>query len=197
MKICTVTHRNPIAGVFSEDEIAKIADAYLTGPEWEPTRTEVASLEQRVAGIAWYEALTGGITVEVVDEDEPYDTAETMRQSVRACKTLQIAASFKADPVLSPEVNVQYRAAHDLHHCASDSCDFYFDGEVCALSKFLQYFDPLSCEARYVTADIIGQVAVRRVTGAFPNPQRSVLAPEWVTARVAIMYGLMNPLTLL
>ncbi len=119
-------------------------------------------------------------TVEFVSYD-PYPTADDMRKAFHSDKHLLISTLYNNSAIMPSITNLQFRFAHDIHHCLTQDCNFAFQGEICACSKFLRYAKGDSELQAWLFTEIIGQAAYRGEYGKFADEQKFALAPlAWV-----------------
>jgi hypothetical protein len=126
-------------------KIEDLASVYSTGAHKQLNIQELAEIH------AWVRRRfvedTAGITVNYVDY-QPYDRVAEMSRYVRMYRYLEVSSQFNNDPVLPGELNLMYRASHDMLHVALDA-EFDWSGELAV--------------ARYALAGEIGRPLIQQL----------------------------------
>lgn len=187
-----------ILDLLTNDEIATIGQNYFNKPAITPSRHNVQVFRQIIYfSLAQYTKLWNNPTIDYVDY-QPYITADEMRDSLTVTGRLLISTQYnEPSPIMSPVTNLLFRAAHDLHHCTTQNCNFELWGELCAYSKFA--FDACEqCEnasldskpyISFLACEIIGQLCAARVIGGFPEQRLSHCVPMGIIDRILAVYN--------
>ena len=188
---------DPIVGVITEADVQQIAREYEQGEDLRTVlhpylrytylrdefRAFVTAVKQaefyRNARIREIRYVTG----------QPYETAQEMRQRVEESGILRISTDFNTDEFLGERGNLEFRAAHDMHHIRSEHCNFNLWGEICAYAKFASY-TRIGVFRSILFSEIVAQVCVLRTTGDFPIAQKIVLHNPDIIRKVDRAYGI-------
>lgn len=185
MRFYPVFYKEPIANIISNNEVSELAEHYANAPVWAYTPDERQQLRNTIRNVARLERDKMGVAVQYVS-GQPYADADDMREDVKH-RRLLISTDYNNSPMFGYAVNLDFRVAHDLHHCQTEKCNFNLDGEICASAKMLQYFLHWQVGSRYILGEIVMQVCYLRAFGNFPE-QREILAPVWLYERIKRAY---------
>jgi hypothetical protein len=123
------------------------------------------------------DAIRQQITVEVVDDSEPYMSAQEMCEDIHKNRHFKVSRANSEHAVWSQEDNVNFRIVHDvLGHCQSGG-DFSWRGENLACGVHFPLVSPLAREALFT--ECIGQVAYRSYFKGF-GPQKIGLLSQFL-----------------
>lgn len=129
-------------------------------------------------------------------EYDPYKTTQEMRNDMLANNRLLITTAFN-DPytqLMTPETNLWFRSAHDIHHAMTDDCNFELWGEVCAFSIFAKYAQQAGAYSsvfiQVLACEIVGQLCYLRTFGEFMPEQKVVVdaVPQHIIDRILKAY---------
>lgn len=121
------------------------------------------------------------IPVTFVDFD-PYPCASVMKKRVLAERRLQVSTRNNIHPTLSPAVNLQARAVHDLLGHLSSGADFSIQGEITAYVTQAALHS--GAVAGVLFCEIVGQTAAQVTQGRFLK-QKVVLFDECIRTQAA------------
>jgi hypothetical protein len=96
---------------------------------------------------------------------QPYSTTDEMRADWRK-NLLKISTDYNNSPLMPGQVNLWFRAAHDIHHCLTKDCNFNLWGELCAFVKFALHTQNVEYR-RILFCEIVAQVCYLRVYGHY------------------------------
>lgn len=153
--------------------IKSFAHFYMTGEDLNPN-PELVSL--------WKDTIAHGYDeldyfVWFVSTD-PYKTFEEMKEDYNKTGILKVYdGDCEGHPYLTPEENAKARAVHDWYHLRYDY-DFSAEGE---LGVWLQQSKDCPELREVYFSEIVGQACCYIEWGVFPNPQRVVKIPPYVT----------------
>jgi hypothetical protein len=150
------------------DQKDEIAQAYSKMPAFDEKAVpawKALAAESKVQA----DAIRQQITVEVVDEGEPYATAQEMVEDIHKNKHFKVSRANSEHPVWSVEDNVNFRIVHDVIGHAQSGGDFSWRGENLACGVHFPLVSPLAREALFT--ECIGQTAYRSYYKGF-GPQK-------------------------
>lgn len=148
-----------------KEEIAKAYSAMPPFDEKAVPAWKALAAESKVQA----DMIRSQITVEVVDDPEPYRSAAEMCEDVHKNKHFAVSRANTSHPVWSEEDNVNFRIVHDvIGHCQSGG-DFSWRGENLACGVHFPIISPLAREACFT--ECIGQTAYRSFYRGF-GPQK-------------------------
>lgn len=155
-----------------------IAEIYATAPA-KDSRV-VSSYQATVENIEYlYDKIASkyGIGVEH-SEDDPYESDSDMIQDIHKNKRIKVYTGHSDHPYYSPEINVKFRAIHDIftHYTPNRRSidqdkvnyrgnDFTYPGELDSYYTHMKYSKPV-CHPAYFS-EVVGQVSYQAVTGDF------------------------------
>ncbi len=187
----------PIVDILTNEEIATIGENYLNLPEIVPSRNQIQFFRQIVRfSLSQYAAIHNYPVLDFVDY-QPYVDADTMRYDLKKTGYLMISTQYnEPSAIMSKETNLLFRAAHDLHHCSTQSCNFELWGEICAFSKFafsaLECADNAKLDAKFyvsvLACEILGQLCAARLIGKFPEQKLNHCVPSGIIERILHAY---------
>lgn len=150
------------------DQATEIGQAYSKMPPFDEKAVpawKALAAESRIQA----DAIRKQITVEVVDDPEPYTSAQQMCEDVHKNKHFSVSRANSEHPIWSVEDNINFRIVHDvLGHCQSGG-DFSWRGENLACGVHFPLVSPLAREALFT--ECIGQQAYYRTFHGF-GPQK-------------------------
>lgn len=146
-------------------EIARIYQAVvqaaaLASPE---VHEAYEALAEECNDLYW--TLVAAVKVIGVDLDEPYKTADDMFEAIRKGSLMGSNRNL-AHPIWTDKENYVFRVVHALLGHFGPKADFSWDGEQRAYAAQATWHGPVATRALYT--EVIGQTAVRSVTGKFP-----------------------------
>jgi hypothetical protein len=158
------------------DQKEEIAKAYRALPVFDPKALpawEALANETR----AQAKAIMRQIDVQVVDDPEPYETAQEMCEDIKRNGRFLVSRANSDHPVWSPEDNINFRIVHDvIGHCQSGG-DFSWRGENMACGVHFPLVSSLAQEALFT--ECIGQTAYYSFYRGF-GPQKVGLMSEFL-----------------
>lgn len=158
------------------DQKEEIAKAYSQMPAFDEKAIpawQALAAESKVQA----DAIRAQIQVEVVDDPEPYHSAQEMCEDVHKNKHFSVSRANSDHPLWSVEDNINFRIVHDvLGHCQSGG-DFSWRGENLACGVHFPLVSPLAREALFT--ECIGQVAYRSHYRGF-GPQKIGLLSDFL-----------------
>lgn len=138
------------------DQKEEIAQAYSKMPVFDEKAVpawQALAAESRVQA----DAIRQQIKVEVVDDPEPYHTAQEMAQDIHQNKRFKVSRANSHHPVWTVEDNLNFRIVHDVLGHGQSGGDFSWRGENLACGVHFPLVSPLAREALFT--DCIGQTA--------------------------------------
>lgn len=115
------------------------------------------------------DAIKQQLTVEVVDDPEPYPTATEMVEDIHKNRHFKVSRANSEHSVWSTEDNVNFRIVHDVIGHGQSGGDFSWRGENLACGVHFALVSPLAREALFT--ECIGQTAYRSFYKGF-GPQK-------------------------
>ena len=115
------------------------------------------------------DAIRKQITVEVVDDPEPYMSAQEMVEDIHKNRHFSVSRANSEHPIWSVEDNINFRIVHDVLGHAQSGGDFSWVGENKACGVHFPLVSPLAREALFT--ECIGQQAYYRAFHGF-GPQK-------------------------
>lgn len=163
---------NVQVGLISDSEIKAIAEHYHNSPDITESVDKYA-FSKFVHQVYSFE--TGRTRVKnapvLLDVQyvtgQPYNDTDAMRVDWRK-NTLKISTDYNNSPLMPGQVNLWFRAAHDVHHCQTKDCNFNLWGELCAFVKFALHTQNVEYR-RILFCEIVAQVCYLRTYGNFPD----------------------------
>lgn len=112
-------------------------------------------------------------------EDDAYQTAKEMRESILATGEVKIYTGYSGHSYLNKEENAIGRAIHDIFaHCVC-GCPFTFQGEYNAYLEQRKHYPEWTWKVLF--AEIPAQTAAYYYNNDFSYKQRAIEAPqEWL-----------------
>jgi hypothetical protein len=153
--------------------IKGIADAYMAGEDLNPDPLLVRAWKNNIQRN--YEELPCFVWFVGTD---PYPTFLDMQEDYSRTGILKVYdGDCDNHPFLTPEENAKARAVHDWVHL-QHGYDFSARGELGVWLKQSQECPPLK---EIYFSEIVGQACCFLEWGVFPNPQRLVKMPDYIT----------------
>lgn len=154
------------------DKLAQIAEAYAKAPVYDP-KSVGAWMELAADSKRRYDVLSSDMHIEVVNEPEPYATAEEMIEDIHKNKHLAVTR-FNADhPVWSADQVVHFRAVHNILGHAAAGGDFGWHGENQACAAHFPLVSPNAQKALF--SECLGRLAYSLHTQGFGPHKIAVL----------------------
>lgn len=184
-----------IQNLLTAEEIEAIANRLKHGKASkfdDDFRAKWRSFVSTMLGRSLVDALPkfGKFEVVFVSHD-PYQTTQQMRNDILVNRRLQITTAFNTPYVqlMTPDTNLWFRAAHDIHHSMTDDCNFELWGEVCAFSIAAKYAND-STFIKVLACEIVGQLCYLRTFGEFMPEQKVVVdaVPQHIIDRIIKAY---------
>lgn len=150
------------------DQVSEIAQAYAKMPPFDEKAVpawKALAAESKIQA----DAIRRQITVEVVDDPEPYMSAQQMVEDIHKNKHFAVSRANSEHPIWSVEDNVNFRIVHDVLGHAQSGGDFSWVGENKACGVHFPLVSPLAREALFT--ECIGQQAYYREFHGF-GPQK-------------------------
>lgn len=169
---------SPIRDVLDKRDVATIAMLFEQAVKTKTTDVaikDVAAFRNFVKKVAKLEVKQAGVEVRYV-EGQPYDNADEMREDVKLGGMLKISTDFNTSELLPGQLNLDFRTAHDLHHCQTEDCNFELWGECCAFAKFAARANGDAALINILFSEIVAQTCYLRIFGEFPD--QAVLGPS-------------------
>lgn len=154
--------------------IELVAQHYIASPAYEVPSDLVKNFGQFVIDLAQVELQ--GINLQYVDFQPYLKGQELCREDMHADVNqgnLLISTQFNESNLLGSEINLIFRAIHDMHHVKLNA-DFSWQGE-CASTLHIMSFTDNFLFQQLLFSEILGQSAVCLYTGHFPEEQKVVL----------------------
>ena len=154
--------------------IELIAQHYIAAPAYEVPSDLVKNFRQFVIDLAQVELQ--GINLQYVDFQPYLKGQELCREDMHADVNqgnLLISTQFNESNLLGSEINLIFRAIHDMHHVKLKA-NFSWQGE-CASTRHIMSFTDNFLFQQLLFSEILGQSAVCLYTGQFPEDQKVVL----------------------
>jgi hypothetical protein len=174
-------------------DVWELGTAYINAPHHQFEPTEKARIRAFVEERWQADIVATGIRVCFVPF-QPYRSAKQMSAAVQATGELLISTlgNVQADDPhpLTPELNLKYRAVHDLYHCILGA-GFSAPGEITAsghsikLARDTGY--PMFVQ-QFLFSDVVGQAGHFYVTGGQYANQKVVLFPPALIDELAELY---------
>jgi hypothetical protein len=143
-----------------EDQLQPIAQAYADAPTYDP-KAASAWMELAHDSVMRAQVLQTQLHVEVVDEPNPYKTADEMREDVKEKQHIYVTRAYPHHPVWSMDQVIAFRLVHDvLGHCASGG-DWGWHGENEATAAHLPLLGEEAQKALFT--ECLGQAAYQNV----------------------------------
>jgi hypothetical protein len=180
-------HANPVPRHVRPSKTAAIADGFISARTRRDPLVTLAYEQLEAQTDQQFAVLTDPrgpyrLTVVGTREITPYASAAELIASVRASRTLEIAAPDRAHPLLGSEVGGAYwrlRAVHDLIGHVANGFGFDRDGEY---SAWLLQRNLYSGLARWAAAtELHGEVSALWATGQFADHKAALLDPRLLT----------------
>jgi hypothetical protein len=160
--------------------IEEIARHYTTSPKYQVPSSIIKSFRQFIVDLAQVELR--GIDIQYVDFEPYFRGPELSLEDVHADFNqgkLLITRLFNNSELLGPDINLIFRAIHEVHHIKLN-VDFGWAGE-CATAIHIMSLTNNFLFKQILFSETIGQVSVRLADGAFPDPQKVVLySPDFL-----------------
>jgi hypothetical protein len=146
----------------------------MAAPDDEVSSERVKNFRQFIIDLAQVELQE--INLQYVDF-QPYLRRQAlcfadMHADVNQGKLL-ISTQFNQSELLGSEINLIFRAIHDIHHVKLNA-DFNWQGE-CASTRYIMSLTDNILFQQLLFSEILGQSAVCLYTGQFPEHQKVVL----------------------
>lgn len=154
--------------------IKDIARYYIAAPAYKVPANLLRSFRQFVINLAQVELQ--GINVQYVDFQPYLRGQEVCFENLRADVNqgnLLISTHFNESELLGSEINMMFRAIHDMHHVKLN-VGFSWQGECASTSHIMSFTDNLLFQ-QIMFSEILGQSAVCFEQGQFPEHQKVVL----------------------
>ena len=142
------------------DKHNEIGAAYSKLPPYDAKAAEAwqaLAAESKVQA----DAIRQQIRVEVVDEPEPYASAQEMQDDIHLHQRLKVSRATNGHPVWPVEDLINYRIVHDVLGHAQSGGDWSWNGENKAAAAHMPLVSPLAREALF--SEIIGNAAYKKV----------------------------------
>lgn len=154
--------------------IEDIAQHYMTAPAYKVPSCMIKNFRQFIIDLAQVELQ--GINLQYVDF-QPYLRGQDlcfadMHADVNQGNLL-ISTQFNQSELLGSEINLIFRAIHDIHHVKLNA-NFSWQGE-CASTRYILSLTDNMLFQQLLFSEILGQSAVCLYTGQFPEHQKVVL----------------------
>ena len=160
-------------------KIEDIARYFLATPAYEVSPDLVIKFQKFIMDIAQVELQA--IDCQYVDF-QPYLSGQNVCiEEIQADINrgiLLISTRFNESALLGSEINLIFRAIHDIHH-AKLNADFSWQGESASTRHFLSLTDNFLFK-QLLFSEILGQSAVYLYNGQFPEHQKIVLFEQEV-----------------
>ncbi|MGB7444474.1 MAG: hypothetical protein WA919_25700 [Coleofasciculaceae cyanobacterium] len=154
--------------------IQELAEYYVIAPNYQIPSLVVSDLRQLILELGQTELQ--GIEINYVDFIPYLNGSELSLEEVFADFNrgkLMITTQFNESDLFGSEVNLIFRAIHEVHHLKLN-VGFDWEGEFATAVHLISLTDNLLFK-QILFSETIGQVAVRMHTGRFPYPQKVVL----------------------
>jgi len=174
-----------IAHVNLDDFAQRIATIYEDLPVKQEGKITVTAKGKTVSGTVedfWgalrdsneklFKQISSRYDVEFVDED-PYETAEEMRDEVERSGVLKIYKGDSEHPFFTEEENWKFRAVHDYYTHIIHGENFNLRGELRAYNTHSKLAPPMALPALYT--EVVGQVCSAIVNDNFPVQKMAVI----------------------
>lgn len=157
------------------DQLKPIAEAYSKAPVYDP---KAAGCFQELAqdSVRRAEVLKQQLHIEVVNEPEPYPSAQAMADDIHKNRHFLVSRANCQHPVWSVEQNIAFRIVHDVLGHAVSGGDFGWQGENLACAAHFPLLTPTAQQALFT--ECIGQTAYAAYYRSF-GPQKVALFPEF------------------
>ena len=109
----------------------------------------------------------------VFSDDNPYNSAEDMRDQVKKTGDLVIWNGESEHPILSKEENLKLRAVHDYFAHIAGGASFGLRGEISAFNRHANFTPKKAAVALFT--EVVGQAAYALIYGSFPVQKIAVL----------------------
>lgn len=103
------------------------------------------------------DAIKKQITVEVVDDPDPYFSVKEMTKDIHQDRHVSVSRANSDHPIWTPEDVVNFRTVNDVIGHAQSGADFSYSGEVKAAETWMPLLSPLAREALFT--EVIGRGA--------------------------------------
>jgi hypothetical protein len=151
-----------------------IARHYMAAPAYEVSSEMVKNFRQFIIDLAQVELQE--INLQYVDF-QPYLRGQALCFADMHADVTQghllISTQFNQSELLGAEINLIFRAIHDIHHVKLNA-DFSWQGE-CASTRYIMSLTDNILFQQLLFSEILGQSAVCFYTGQFPEHQKVVL----------------------
>lgn len=107
------------------------------------------------------------------EDDEPYETAEIMKNEYNSTGILKISIDYSDHPLFSLEDNIVFRTVHDFIVHILGNHEFGLKGEIAAYNNHAKVAPPTALPALFT--EVVGQACVRVKEGAFPKQKITFL----------------------
>lgn len=176
-----------------------VADEYEHLPVYDPRAVHawraLAEESKRHADM-----IRGKMNVHVVDDPEPYATADDMIRDIKHNNNFLVSRANSDHPIWTPDDNVNFRIVHDVLGHAATGGRFTWKGENDACATHHSFSSPLARQA--LTTECLGQVGwasknggfgIQRV-GVMPNLHSTIVRDNHRTHTISADYVLSHVL---
>lgn len=165
--------RHVLIDIFTASELAEIGREYRDNRAYVANKYQLASIRYFVQTVALpYELWKANNPRVIWVNGQPYNTADEMRHELQG-GILRISTDYNDSPLMPGQINLDFRAMHDLQHCRTPDCNFNAWGEICAYTLASKLTSDEYIKD-FLFSEIVGQVCYLRTYGHFPE-QRVVL----------------------
>jgi hypothetical protein len=158
------------------DQLADIAEAYSKAPLYEP-KASASFMELARDCTRRAKALSEHLQIQVVNDPEPYTSAEKLVDDIKKRRRLIVSRSGADHPLWSEKQVVDYRICHDVLGYAAADAGWDWHGENMAFAAHVALLGTEAQKALF--SESIAQTAYATHYRAY-GPQKVALFPQFM-----------------